>query len=102
MNTLYYDKLAAFTLITNSDHEKDPMVQFKKSYTILVAIKDVGQAWEEIPPTLYMNVLRKFSIFHHIYRKEMTNSIQTINGKDNIICIMCLSISTQTLDFLNK
>ena len=80
---------------TNSDHEKDPMVQFKKSYIILEAIKDVGQAWEEIPPTLYMNVLRKFSIFQDIYRQEMKQEMKHLCS----LCIMCIMSrrkSTQT------
>ena len=70
---MYYDKYPAFTLITNSDHEKDSMVQFKKSYTILEAIKDVGQAWEEIPSDFIHECFQKVFEFpgYLVARKEI-------------------------------
>ena len=72
MNTLYYDKLAAFTLITNSDHEKDPMVQFMKSYTILEAIKKFAKLGKKSPQTSYMNVLIKFDIQGYLQARNET------------------------------
>ena len=60
LKRMYYEKMLQYNLNTTYNYLiDDPVVNFMKTYTMLDAINDVGQAWDEISPELLHKCFEK-------------------------------------------